>query len=177
MYSLISETYNYISSGAGSATLTGIIWALAGGFAVGMILSFYNMSFVGETVRRLYKSGAFSETTALTLNDLGLSPTKLRTHALRDGGALRKYVKIANAGEAAADGKGKVSYDFNAARLYLSEDTKYKAAVRYEQRGRLSPVIIVLALVVIAGVALGATFAVPKILKILDNLITSIVQK
>ncbi len=177
MYSLISETYNYISSGAGTATLTGIIWAIAGGFAVGMILSFYNMNFVGETVRRLYKSGAFSETTALTLNDLGLSPTKLRTHTLRDGGALRKYVKIANAGEEAADGKGKASYDFDAARLYLSEDTKYKAAVRYEQRGRLSPVIIVLALVVIAGVALGATFAVPKILKILDNLITSIVQK
>ena len=177
MYSLISETYNYIRSGAGTATLTGIIWALAGGFAVGMILSFYNMNYVGETVRRLYKSGAFSETTALTLNDLGLSPTKLRTHSLKDGGALRKYINIAGDVAATADGKGKVSYDFDTARLYLAEDTKYKAAVKYEQKGRLSPVLIVLSLIVIAGVALGATFAVPKILKILDNLITSIVQK
>ena len=192
MYSLISETYNYIRSGAGTVTLTGIIWAIAAGFAVGMFLSYYNKNYLGETVRRLYKRGADSKETALTLNELGLAPTKFRTHSLKQGGSLRKYVKIANEDEAVTSlgrkkrakifeflfpSSEKDSCDFETAKLYMPEEERYRAAVRYEQKSRLSPVILVSALIVLAGVALGATIAAPKILKILDNFITSIIQK
>lgn len=192
MYSLISETYNYIHSGAGTVTLAGIIWAIAAGFAVGMFLSYYNKNYLGETVRRLYKKGADSKETALTLKELGLAPTKLRTRSLREGGSLRKYVRIANEEEAVTSlgrkkrpkiveflfpSSEKFSCDFETAKFYMPEEEKYKAAVRYDQRSRLSPVLLVSVLIVLAAVALGITFAAPKILKLLDNFITSIVQK
>ena len=192
MYRLVSETYNYIHSGAGTITVAGIIWTIAAGFGIGIIMSYYNKNYLGETVRRLYKKGADSKETALTLKELGLEPTRLRTHALKKNGILRKHIRIANEEEAAESlgrrNKGallehlfpseeRFSYDFEKAKLYMPEEEKYKAAVRYEQKNGLSPFLLVLSLVILAAVALGATFAAPKILKVLDNFLTSILQK
>lgn len=172
MYRLISETYNYITSGAGTITLTGIIWAVAAGFGIGLVAAYYNKNYVGETVRRLYKKGADTKETALTLKELGLSPTRLRIHALKENGALRKYIKFAD--EDVGDDNTR---DFGTSKLYMPEEQKYAAIVRYEQKGHIPLFMLILSLALLAAAALGVTFAAPKILKVLDNFLTSIIQK
>ena len=171
MYRLIAETYNYIRSGAGTVTLSGIIWAVAAGFGIGIVLSYYNKNYLGETVRRLYKKGAVTKETALSLNEIGLSPTKIRTHALRKNGSLRKYIKVADEEAEERDA------DFSSVKLYIPEELKYKAIVRYEQKSRIPLVLLVASLLVLAAVAFGVTLAAPKILRVLDNFLTSIINK
>ena len=172
MYRIFSETYNYLASKGSNMALTGIIWAIAAGFGIGIIMSYYHKNYLGETVRRLYKKGADSEAAALTLKELGLSPTKLRTHALRDNGFLRKYIKIAENGSGDNN-----TLDFGTAKLYIPEELKYKAIVRFEQKSTIPVFLLVLSLIILAAIALGATFAAPKILKVLDNFLTSIIKK
>ena len=192
MYRFISETYNYnyIKIG-GVLPFTAAIWAILGGFAAGLILSYHNKSYLGETVRRLCEKGATTPESALTLDELGLKPTFMRTRALREGGSLRKYVEIANRDEALTPleqkkrpkiisflfpQREKYEHDFSRAKFYIPEEKKYAAEARYEHKASLSPLLLVISLAAIAAIGVAASFAAPKILKLIDDSLTSVFQ-
>ena len=181
MIQIISGTYKYIDPDSGLLPLTLLIWALFGGFIAGMIMTFYNKMYVGETVRRLLKREALSEDSALTLEELGLKPTKLRTGALKDERLLSKYVAIANREDAVTEtvsgGKRKrvkKTYDFAKAKLYIREDKKYQADVRFEQKGKPSVLWPVILTVVFAATAVFSSVYVNRIIQMLDNFLQSI---
>ena len=67
--------------------------------------------------------------------------------------------------------------NFETTKLYMPEEMKYAAIVKYEQKGQIPLFMLILSLVLLAGAALGVTFAAPKILKVLDNFLTSLFQK
>ena len=62
--------------------------------------------------------------------------------------------------------------DLKAAKLYIPEEKRYTAETRYEKKGP-SWVIVVLIIVLGAAAAVGVSFAVPKILDLLDQAITA----
>ena len=182
MSHLISEVYKYIDPDSGILPLTFLIWAIFGGFIIGMTLTFYTKSYVGETVRRLLKSGALSEDGAMTLAQLGIKPSRLRVHSLKDGALLSKYIAIANRTEAVKEttaGRGKrkkvkKTYDFNTARLYIREEKKYQADVRFEQTRKVSPLWLIFLAVVFIAAAIASSLYITKIIKMLDDFLQSI---
>ncbi len=169
--------------------MAGVIWAIFAGFAIAVLLSYYHKTYTGETVRRLLKKEAFSEQSALTLKELGLSSSRLRTLSLEDGKLLRRYVEITGPEEAVTEPdkkkrKGifgflfpsakKHSYDFDSVRLYIPEEKKYAADARFEQKGTISPVALAVILALLFASAVAVTVFLPDILQIADNFLTSI---
>ena len=166
-------------------SLRGLIWGIWGGFAAGLLITFYHKSYLGEVVRRLLGRGASSPDSALTLDELGLK-SALRKAALSRGGSLAKYISVANPDEYETnDGKargrfeGKIFperdrtvYDFSAMKLYIPEDKKHAASVRYVEKRKISPLWLVVFLTALTALAVSLTIALPELLTMIDNAIT-----
>jgi hypothetical protein len=191
MNSLISETYKYVVPANSFVSLTGIVWALFGGFAAGIAVIYYNRFILGKTVRRLLEEGATSMESAKTLDELGLGKSALRTGSLKHHRTLRRFVEVANPEDAEVPvyskrraafwnflfpQKEKFSYDFDKMKLYIPEEKKYTAEAKYEADRKRSPVSLLIVLAVVFGIAFAATAYAPKIASILDNAISSVIN-
>ncbi len=156
-------------------TLRGLIWGIWGGFAAGLLITYYHKVYLGETARRLLKKGATSPDAALTLAEIGQKPGRIRKRALRPGGSLAKYITPVLPG-APDDGvsadKAGVINGFSETRFYIPEEKKYACAVRYEEKKRISPLLLAVFLVALTALAVGLTVALPELLKMIDNAIT-----
>lgn len=167
-------------------TLRGLIWGVWGGFVAGLLITYYHKAYLGETVRRLLKREAHSKETALTLGELGMKPRFPLTRALRRSGSLKKYVEVANPGECETPGEkprgrfeGKIfperdrtNYDFAKMKLFIPEDKRYAASVRYEEKRKITPLWLVVFLAALTALAVGVTLALPELLGLIDNFIT-----
>ena len=184
MKSLISDSYNFLKFFNRIVNLKGLIWGIFGGFAIGIVISYYHKSFLGELPRRLIKKGASSPESALTLKEVGLKPGRLLTGALKNGKTLRHCVSIANEEECEIrtdkpekksflssffPERKKFEYDFENMKLFVSEENKYLAEVKYEQKKRHSPVWLIVWIAALAALAVAVTIAVPDLLHLLDN--------
>lgn len=194
MHALIAEAYKHLNFNFRIVTLNGLIWGLWGGLVAGLIITYYSRTYLGETVRRLISKEALSPEGALTLSELGLKESRFRKNALKRGRTLRKLVFVANPDECETKPekpektkksrlsklfpeKEKYTYDFSKMKLYVPEEKKYRAEVRYEEKGRLSPLWLIVLVAVLTGVAIGMTFAVPGLLQRLDDFLTSVLDK
>ena len=181
-----SLPYNHLKFYNPILTLKWLIWGVWGGFVIGLLLTFYHKAYLGEVVRRLIKKEATSNDSALTLAEIGIKPRRLLTRALKRGGSLRKYISVANPeecekvlpskkgflrGKVFPEGEN-VEYDFAKMRLFIAEDVKYTAAVRYDEKKKISPVRLIVFTAVLTALAIGVTIAVPDLLRMLDNFIT-----
>lgn len=181
--------YENIAFAGSPITLTIIVWGVYAGLVCGCIAASYSRDYLGRPVRALLRNDAVSADSAVTLSELGIKASVLMRHALRDSSVLSKYIAVANPEECRSEkkrsgfvgalvnfftggAKNKTVTDFGKARLYIPEDKKFAADVRYEKKGPSIPVIV-LCIVLGAAVAVGLTFAVPKILELLDQLITA----
>ena len=183
---LAATEYKHIKFRGGLMTLRGFIWGVWGGFVAGLLITYYHKSYLGETVRRLLKRETSSKETALTLGELGMKPVFLLTRSLKRSGSLKKYVVVANSDECETpDGKPKgrfegklfperdhIKYDFSKMKLYIPEEKRYAASVRYEEKRRINPLWLVLFLVLLTALAVTVTIALPEILGMIDNFIT-----
>ena len=188
---LAATEYNHIKFRGGLMTLRGLIWGLWGGFAAGLLITFYHKAYLGELIRRLLSREAYSKVSAMTLSELGMKPVWLLTRALKRGGSLMKYAAVANPDECEApNGKARgrfegklyperdrISYDFSAMKLYIPEDKKYVAEVRYGEKKKISPLWLAVFLVALTALAVGLTIAIPELLKMIDNAITQYFDK
>lgn len=170
-------------------SFTVVVWALIAGIFMGGMISLYSKVYLGRIVRALIKKEAFDKESAVTLKDLGISPTRLTAYSLREGAPLRKHVFAANedeceivhtSGKAArllrkfftGSENGAKKYDLEKLLLYVPSDKKYSAEAKYESSG--NPLIIIPASAVAAAVlAVLAYFGMPKLLELLDSLITT----
>jgi len=170
-----------------TTTLPIIIWGIFAGFVIAAILSYYNKNYLGAVVRSLVKKGASCPENALTMSEAGVRADFLRRRAVFRDSALMKYVKIANPeeceferAEAPAFIRGicrffnieiKKKYNARKAKLYILEEKRIQAEIRYTEKGT-SLAQIAVGIVAAFVVAVVAIRCIPYILELVDSVIT-----
>ena len=170
-------------------TLAIVIWSLYIGFVIAGGLSVYHKCYLGEVIRALVKKGARDEDSAVKIADMGIKMGYLRRKNVLSGGFLSKYVVVANPEESlvkkaplspffsavskffGGTGERKTEYDKDIAQIYLLEEKRVQAEVRYNKKGTNGWLFFVSAIVFLA-LAIGLTFAIPYLLDLLDEAIT-----
>ncbi len=170
-----------------TVSLTVIVWAICIGLAIGTVFYTLAKHSSGKLIDSLMKKECFTKDQALSLSKLSVKPSRSLKKALRDDATLRKYVFIANADECRIEQKKNffhklyrffrgedvpASYDLDKALLYLPEEGKYTASVRYENKG-YPFVTAAVACVLFLLAALGISFCLPKLLELVDSMITA----
>ncbi len=147
-------------------TLPLIIWGICGGLAIGAFFSLLNRTAAHSVISSLREKGAEDRETAVTLAEAGVKARFPVGRMLREGGVLRRYVKMANEEEC-----GKKDL-LDAGRFYLPEENRIGAEVRFT--AEKSPIrSFILTVLLLAAVGVAATFVVPELLIMLDNLLSS----
>ncbi len=168
-------------------TLPIIIWGIFAGFVIAGILSYYNKSYLGEVVRSLVKKGANSPENAASFEEAGIRFIFLRGRAVFFDGALTKYVKVVNPEECELAQKAensfvrgvrrvfgierKKKYDAKKAKLYILEEKRIQAELRYTEKGTSLRAVII-GIVAAFIVAVVAIQCIPYILELIDSVIT-----
>ncbi|MCI8610544.1 MAG: hypothetical protein HFE66_01325 [Clostridiales bacterium] len=187
---LLDVLYINFSLQNSTMSLTVIIWGLYAGMLVGGILSVYNKRYLGGVARALLETESLTPEHAKTLGELGLSSKWGRRRALQDGKVLRKCIAVANADECripvktgkkwirtlrrffTGSAEKKPKLDVDRARLYVLEEKKYHAHVRYTKKGT-SPVFILVGGILLLVIAILATIFIPELLELTDNMISA----
>lgn len=181
--------YDHISlSGNAGTTVRNIVLALALGIIVASLMTVYTRNGLGGFVRRLNAAEANSPDKAKTLMELGYFRSPMIRHELSHGSSLRMVVKClekekfeqaqvdtAQSGEKGRNARKEATFriDFLTAHFYIPEDLRYRADIRFDQKG--SGWISVLITVILTAVAAAAVcFFLPDLLQMADNLITSL---
>lgn len=170
-------------------TLAIVIWSIYIGFVIAGGMSVYHKCYLGEVVRALVKNGAKDKHSAVGIDDMGIKMGYLRRKNVLAGGLLSKYVIVANPEESlvkkeplspffaamskffGGSGERKTEYDADVAKVYLLEEKRIQAEVRYSKKGTNFWMFLVSAAVFLA-LAVGLTFAIPYLLDLLDEAIT-----
>ncbi len=163
-FSVTEQTANIINK---------IIPALIWGIIIAAIATVYCRRIVGSFVRTLIEKEALSPETAVTLFDTGAFRSTVVRRELCRGTLLRKVV-FCHEEQAFLSEKGKdanYQIDFTKDHFYIPEDLKYRAEVRFNQKGSgwLSVVLTVILVPVVIG--LICRF-MPNILQFADSIIT-----
>jgi hypothetical protein len=132
-------------------------------------------------VRKLLKNEAFSPESSKNLLELEEFRSTVIRHELAKGVFLRKVVRcceeeafeadLSKSNSAAKSKQSSYHMDFTLARFYIPEDLKYRAELRFEQKG--SGWLFVLLTVVVTPIlaSLICQF-LPDLLQMCDNLIS-----
>jgi len=183
---MLLDIYTNFSFENSTMSLALIIWGLYAGILIGGIASVYNKWYLGGAVRALLAAGCLSPEASKTLSELDLPAWGMK-RALRDGTALRKSVSIANPQECllplehkrfsvmrrffTGSAQPNQKLDLTLARLYVPEEKKYHAEVRYEKKGS-APIWLLIGGIILLVIAVLATFFIPELLQMIDNAIT-----
>lgn len=183
--------YEHITVGTSAmVSLRTIVFGFFIGINIAAILAIYNKRFLGDFVRTLISSDAFSPETAKTLTELGyIKNTTIRSE-LRRGATLRRVVKCVEeeeylAGleekrrefEAAEHPRGekfketRFAIDFATAHFYIPEKDKYTAEIKFEKKGTnwlTFAAVFVLSLLLVVLMF----WLTPEMLQMLDNFLS-----
>ena len=141
-------------------TLSAIVIAICAGVILAALYNFYIRRVPGSVVRLLLSRGALSPETALCAEELGLLEHPFALWELLRGVSLRHVVSAVTDGE-------EESIDAKT-RFYISEDKKYRAEARFEQKGNGA---VGLAVTCVLAVVLGILLIklLPVVLAMVDN--------
>jgi len=183
-YSVLEESNPLLSLGT-------VIWGICAGLCVGLIVYYVRIRAIGAFVRALSGAQAFSADKAITLSDAGQANNILLRLSLRQGRPLRRLIALSNEDaltrRPAAGGKfsrvwrrifsmaeaeERVSVDFESARFYLPEETRYRAQIRYDTRGVNLPMLIMgIAVLILAG---AAATRIPELLSAFRGILSAL---
>ena len=182
LISYFQETYFSIHFGAydnlsvteqAAGIINKIIPALIWGIILAAIATVYCRRIVGDFVRTLIKKEALSPEAGVTLFDAGAFRSTIIRRELCRGAFLRKVVFCREEQAFLAEKEPNATYkiDFTKDHFYIPEDLKYRAEIRFNQKGSgwLSVVLTVVLVPVIVG--LLCRF-MPNILQFADSIIT-----
>lgn len=139
-----------------------LVIGLCGGVFIAVCGSYYVSHYLGSVVRALYKSRAFTEKEAKSLDELCCNKLLIR-RALFKESVISKYVKSTTPLESISDAKS--------ALFYLPEDTKYIADKRFKA-SRLGKLLPVVAFFICFFACFALLLIIPEVLQFADNLIT-----
>ncbi|MBR6676221.1 MAG: hypothetical protein IKL24_02690 [Clostridia bacterium] len=170
-----------------TVSLTVIIWAICIGLAVGVIAYTFSRHRSSKIVSKLSEGGYSSKENTATAATLGIKASPLLRASLADFKPLRKYVTIVNPDECRIERKKTLLssvrrvfrrdepsavYDLEKAQLYMTEDAARVAKMRYGTKGN-PYVVAVIAAVLFLLCAVGLTVCMPKLLELVDSMITA----
>lgn len=143
------------------------------GIIIATVATFYCRRIVGSFVRTLIQKGALSPDAGVTLFETGAFRSTIVRRELCRGAFLRKVVFCREEQAFLPESKKNTTYkiDFTKDHFYIPEDLKYRAEVRFDQKGSgwLSVVLTVILVPVFVG--LLCRF-MPNILQLVDSMIT-----
>ncbi len=163
-FSITERTANIVNT---------IIPALIWGIIIAAIATFYCRRVVGEFVRTLCKKEALSPDAGVTLLETGLFRSTIIRRELCHSAFLRKVV-FCREEQAFLAEKGKdatYKIDFTKDHFYIPEDLKYRAEIRFNQKGSTWIYVVVTVVLVPVIVGLICRF-MPNILQFADSIIT-----
>ena len=163
-FSITERTANIVNT---------IIPALIWGIIIAAIATFYCRRVVGEFVRTLCKKEALSPDAGVTLLETGLFRSTIIRRELCHSAFLRKVV-FCREEQAFLAEKGKdatYKIDFTKDHFYIPEDLKYRAEIRFNQKGSTWIYVVVSVVLVPVVVGLICRF-MPNILQFADSIIT-----
>ena len=183
----LADYYENFSFNNPLMTMTAVVWGLYFGFVIAGFLSYYNKNYLGAVVRALVKMGANSADKAVTLGELGLAAHFLRVRAITSDNPLSKYVKIANEEEALLPEKKESSvskgvrktfgrsrarrYDAEKLKIYILEEKRIQAEIRYSSKGTSLPIVLIGALLAFI-LAVVVVNCIPYLYDLIDSVIT-----
>ncbi len=138
-----------------------VVWPLAIGLFLALIVGYLMKRINGYLVRALLKAEAFTPESAQNLADLGCNNFYFRW-LLRDAGTLRRLI-FASAAETAENPteSGEESGEAPPIRYYIPEETRYRAGRFYElERGM--ELMLPLAAIALFAVVLFCFYMFPK---------------
>lgn len=144
--------------------LTMLIWAICAGLAVGALAAFRQARVAGALVRALLAAEAFDAARAKTLGELGQNRPAVRM-ALARNRMLARFVRRADA-ENGENGTGQ-----SAARYYIPEEDRYRAAVRFEAKDA-GVLRLLLSLAILFAAGLLLIKLVPALLAAADAILS-----
>ena len=166
-----------------------IIWGICIGVIFGLFMSLICRVGASSLIKALVKAGACDESSAKTIDELAPKNKRMVKYLLsKSDASIRRVVICSNTDEfppQKAGGLKKFYYEkflnddipqktpFDVAKFYLPEENRIGAELRYPaDRRPISTFIFGSIGLVIA--ALFASFAIPELLTMLDNLLTQL---
>ncbi len=163
-FSVTEQTANIVNT---------IIPALIWGIIIAAVATFYCRRILGNFVRTLCKKEAFLPETGVTLLETGAFRSTVVRRELCRSAFLRKVVFCREEQEFLAE-KGKdatYKIDFTKDHFYIPEDLKYRAEIRFSQKGSTWLYVVLTVVLVPVVVGLLCRF-MPNILQFADSIIT-----
>ena len=161
LFSIPAKEYeNFTLTYSTARTLTAVILAICAGVILAALYNFYMRRVPGGVVRLLLSRKALSPETALNAEELGLLDKPFALWELLRGVSLRRIVSVVN-DEDTDEPDAHTRY-------YIPEDLKYRAEVRFEQKGNGAVgLAVTCALTVVLAVVLLKL--IPVVLAMVDN--------
>ena len=166
-----------------------IIWGICLGVIFGLFMSLICRVGASSLIRALIKAGACDESSAKTIDELSPKNKRIVKYLLaKSDSSIRRVVLCSNADEFPAEKAGglkKFYYEkflndevpqktpFSVAKFYLPEENRIGAELRYPVDKRPVSTFILGSIGLIIA-AVFASFAIPELLTMLDNLLTQL---
>ncbi len=145
------------------STLEKVIWALFAGVVVAILLTWYNINYLGKPIRALCKRRAYKAENSYTLAQLGLDKPLIRRALSKKSSTLRKLIYCTS-------DKGVLNRaDFATVGFYIPEHQKERAQLRYKTKHTNLLTVIIGILLMLVAVALCLRFF-PYIVEEYSNL-------
>ncbi len=126
-------------------TVIFVVYSLTLGIVAAFIWSLITKAIYGRLVDALIKSGAESEATAKTFEELGIKKSRILTFSLDEKRALGRLIK-----------KSGESY-------YLPPETKLKAQSLYSSE-KITPITVIVTFLLFAAIILLCNYVIPLIM-------------
>ena len=164
---------NFVITEQTASIINKMIPALVWGIIIAAVATVFCRRVVGEFVRTLIKKGALSPNAGMTLFETGLFRSIVVRHEICRSAFLRKVVFCREEQEFLQGKEGDATYkiDFMKDHFYIPEDLKYRAEMRFDQKG--SSWLSVVLTVILTPIAVGLLCRfMPNILQLVDSIIT-----
>ncbi len=126
-------------------TVIFVVYSLTLGIVAAFIWSLITKAIYGRLVDALIKSGAESETTAKTFDELGIKKSPLLVFSLGEKRALGKLIKKSGEG------------------YYLPPETRLKAQALYSSE-KITPITVIVTFLLFAAIILLCNYVIPLIM-------------
>lgn len=189
MFCKVYSYENFDLSSLSAESFEVIVWGICTGIIVGTLLSIFYKTYTYSLFKQLISNEIFDESKACTIGDLKIRGKWYIRMALKSSDRpLRRFVLCSNTDELeipAPSGFRKFWYTkvlgvdvptklpMDKARFYMPEENRIKAELRFTEVRNPVGSFIFTAIVLVA-VAFFAIYAVPELLQMLDNFITTV---
>lgn len=149
------------------ATARNLIIALCVGIILAAFYAFYQKQVPGAVVRAILRAKAFDPESAKTAEELGLQKNPFLRRELRKNMTLKRIIKVVQPPKSES---GEAENTTEEPRYYIPEEMKYRAEVRYENKGN-GLFGLIFTIIVTLGLGILLIKTLPAILGLFDYIL------